>query len=133
MAPSQHVRDHLIKMTNYFQEAELHGAIIDEETQVGLILNSLSPAFLPFTTNYVLNKLNYGLTQLMNELQTFESIMGGPSKGGEKKTTTTTAADPAKAEAKQASSLKAGNKRKGGKKQQAQACKGECTTKCTDA
>ena len=114
MAPSQHVRDHLIKMTNYIQEAELHGVTIDEETQVGLILNSLSPAFLPFTTNYVLNKLNYGLTQLMNELQTFESIMGGPSKGGEKKTTTTTAADPAKAEANQVSSSKARNKRKGG-------------------
>ena len=44
---------------------------IDEETQVSLILNSLSPAFLPFTTNYVLNKLNYGMTQLMNKLQIF--------------------------------------------------------------
>ena len=89
-------------------------AIIDEETQVGLILNSLSPAFLTFTTNYAMNKLNYGLTQLMNEIQTFESVMGGPSKGGEKKTTTTTAADPAKAKANQASSSNVGNKRKGG-------------------
>ncbi|XP_062113613.1 uncharacterized protein LOC133824667 [Humulus lupulus] len=41
MAPGMHVRDHFIKMTNYFQEAELHGATIDKETQVGLILNSL--------------------------------------------------------------------------------------------
>ncbi|XP_062114404.1 uncharacterized protein LOC133825488 [Humulus lupulus] len=32
MAPGMHVRDHFIKMTNYFQEAELHGATIDEET-----------------------------------------------------------------------------------------------------
>ena len=35
---------------------------------------------------HVRDQLNYGLTQLMNELQTFESIMGGPSKGGENKT-----------------------------------------------
>ena len=59
-------------------------------------------------------QLNYGLTQLMNELQTFESIKGGPSKGGENKTTTITAVDPSKAEANQASSSKAGNKRKCG-------------------
>ncbi|XP_062118868.1 uncharacterized protein LOC133832559 [Humulus lupulus] len=80
IAPSQHVRDHLIKMMNYFKEAELHGATIDEEAEVNLILNSLSPTFLPFTTNYVMNKLDYGLMQLMNELQAFESIMGGLSK-----------------------------------------------------
>ncbi|XP_062108444.1 uncharacterized protein LOC133819259 [Humulus lupulus] len=34
MAPGQHVRDHFIKMTNYFQEAELHGATVDEKTQM---------------------------------------------------------------------------------------------------
>ncbi|XP_062099814.1 uncharacterized protein LOC133805661 [Humulus lupulus] len=68
MAPGQHVRDHFIKMTNYFQEAELHGATVDEKTQVGIILNSLAPSFLTFTTNYFLNKLDYGMTQLLNEL-----------------------------------------------------------------
>ncbi|XP_062100598.1 uncharacterized protein LOC133806523 [Humulus lupulus] len=31
MAPMMHVCDHFIKMTSYFQEAELHGATIDEE------------------------------------------------------------------------------------------------------
>ena len=62
---------------------------------------------------HVRDQLNYGLTQLMNELQNFEPIMGGPSKGGENKTTDV-AADPAKAEANPASSSKARNKRKGG-------------------
>ncbi|XP_062085895.1 uncharacterized protein LOC133792002 [Humulus lupulus] len=80
MVPRMHVLDHFIKMTNYFQEAELHGATIDEETQVGLILNSLAPSFLPFITNYLLNKLKYGMTQLMNELQMFEGIIGGHDK-----------------------------------------------------
>ncbi|XP_062112605.1 uncharacterized protein LOC133823771 [Humulus lupulus] len=68
MAPSQHVRDHFIKMANYFQEVELHGATIYEKTQVGIILNSLAPSFLTFTTNYFLNKLDYGITQLLKEL-----------------------------------------------------------------
>ncbi|XP_062114049.1 uncharacterized protein LOC133825069 [Humulus lupulus] len=94
-------------------QTQLHGANIDEENKVGLILNSLSPAFMSFTKNYVMNKLNYGLMQLVNELLTFESIVGGPSKGGEKKTTVASI-DPSKAEANQASSPKTGNKRKDG-------------------
>ncbi|XP_062080624.1 uncharacterized protein LOC133785397 [Humulus lupulus] len=56
IVPGMHVCDHFIKMMNNFQEEELHGATIDEETQVGLILNSLAPSFLPFTTNYLLKK-----------------------------------------------------------------------------
>ncbi|KAM6577436.1 hypothetical protein CsatB_029273 [Cannabis sativa] len=33
MKPHQSVRDHLLKMTSYFQEAENHGAVIDQTTQ----------------------------------------------------------------------------------------------------
>ena len=82
MSPGTYVRDHVMMMTNYFTEAELHGATIDEVTQVGIILNSLSPDFVQFTSNYIMNKLNYGLTQLLNELQTFESISGIAKKKG---------------------------------------------------
>ncbi|KAG6499505.1 hypothetical protein ZIOFF_039294 [Zingiber officinale] len=71
-----HVRDHVMPMTNYFSEAEMHGAVIDEGTQVSIILNSLSSDFIPFTSNYIMNKLNYGMTQLLNELQTFKAISG---------------------------------------------------------
>ena len=49
----------------------------------------------------------------MNVLQTFEPIMGGPSKRGENKTIDVVV-DLAKAEANPASSSKARNKRKGG-------------------
>ena len=31
--------------------------------------------FIQFTSNYIMNKLNYSLSQLFNELQTFESIL----------------------------------------------------------
>ena len=77
-----YVRDHVMMMTNYFTEAELHCTTIDEVTQVGIILNSLLPDFFQFTSNYIMNKLNYRLTQLLNELQTFESISGIAKKKG---------------------------------------------------
>ena len=56
---------------------------VDEKTQVSVILESLTPTFLPFTTNYIMNKLEYNLTQLLNELQTFETISKTRSKEGE--------------------------------------------------
>ena len=61
-------------MTNYFTETELHGAEIDQIMQVRIIMNSLSPEFIQFNSNYIMNKLNYSVSQLLNELQTFESI-----------------------------------------------------------
>ena len=56
------VRDHVMTMTNYFIEAELHGTEIDQVTQVGIILNSLSPDFIQFNSNYIMNKLNYSVS-----------------------------------------------------------------------
>ena len=76
------VRDHVLNMINYFGEAEVHGATIDDRTQVSMILESLSPDFLQFKSNYVMNKLNYTMTQLLNELKTFESIWKNKGKDG---------------------------------------------------
>ena len=76
------VRDHVMIMTNYFTDAKFHGAQIDEVTQVGIILNSLSHDFIQFTSNYIMNKLNYGLSQLLNELQAFEAINKGSKSSG---------------------------------------------------
>ena len=56
------VRDHVMMMTNYFTDAEFRGAQIDEVTQVGIILNSLSHDFIQLTSNYIMNKLNYILS-----------------------------------------------------------------------
>ena len=49
-------------------EVEIHEAQIDEKMQVGMILETLSPSFLPFTSNYFTNKLTFNMTQLLNEL-----------------------------------------------------------------
>ncbi|XP_062089493.1 uncharacterized protein LOC133796027 [Humulus lupulus] len=68
------VREHVLDMINTLHDAEVHGATIDERTQVSLILESLTPAFSTFTTNYVMEKLEYNMAQLLNEMQTFESL-----------------------------------------------------------
>ena len=62
------IREHVWNMINLMHEAEIHGATIDEHTQVSIIIESLTPAFSQFTTNYVMNKLQYSMTQLLNEL-----------------------------------------------------------------
>jgi hypothetical protein len=74
------VREHVLKMIYHFNEAEINGANIDEKTQVGMILETLSPAFLQFRTNYVMNHKMCNLTELMNELQTYEALIN--DKGG---------------------------------------------------
>ncbi|KAL5544155.1 hypothetical protein UlMin_007939 [Ulmus minor] len=75
------VRDHLLRIMAHFNEAEIHGSSIDQQTQVGMILETLPDSFIPFKTNYVLNKMDLNLTALMTELQTFESMI--KSKGRE--------------------------------------------------
>ncbi|KAM6548392.1 hypothetical protein CsatB_020068 [Cannabis sativa] len=98
MKPHQSVHHHLLQMTSYFQEAENHGAVIDQTTQVSLILNSLTLAFLPFTSNYVMNKLELDFHELINNLQTFENLIEGPHKGGSKAPSSSNANGAAKAE-----------------------------------
>ena len=68
MKTSMPVRDHIMIMTNYFTEAELYGAEIDQVMQVGIILNSLSPDFIQFYSNYIMNKLNYSVSHVLIEL-----------------------------------------------------------------
>ncbi|KAM6569045.1 hypothetical protein CsatB_017030 [Cannabis sativa] len=84
MEPHQNVRDHVLLMSSYFQEAQDHGAEMDSATQVSLILNSLTPAFLPYTSNYVMNKKEIDFHELVNDLQTYENLIGGPKKKGSK-------------------------------------------------
>ena len=74
------VKEHVLDMINILHDAEIHGATIDERTQVSVILESLTPAFASFTTNYVTNELEYNMTQLLNELQTFESLNKSSTK-----------------------------------------------------
>ncbi|RVW52634.1 Retrovirus-related Pol polyprotein from transposon TNT 1-94 [Vitis vinifera] len=74
------VREHVLKMIHHFNEAEINGAKIDEKTQVGMILETLSPSFLQFRTNYIMNHKKCNLTELLNELQSYETLID--DKGG---------------------------------------------------
>ena len=63
---------------------------------MGIILNSLSHDFIQFTSNYIMNKLNYGLSQLLNELQAFEAINKGSKSSGSANVASSSRAKPMK-------------------------------------
>ena len=69
------VRVHVLKMIHHFNEAEINGANIDEKPQVGMILETVFFAFLQLRTNYVMNYMMYNLPELLNELQTYGTLI----------------------------------------------------------
>jgi hypothetical protein len=69
------VREHVLRMMTYLNTAETHGARIDEHSQVTMIMETLPKSFFQFKSNYVMNKLSFSLTQLLNELTIYESMM----------------------------------------------------------
>ena len=64
----------------YLNTAETHGARIDERSQVTMIMESLPKSFMQFKSNYVMNKWTFTLTQLLNELTHYESMLMDPRK-----------------------------------------------------
>ncbi|KAA0047873.1 gag/pol protein [Cucumis melo var. makuwa] len=54
----------------------MNGAIFDEKSQVPYILKFLPKKFLQFCSNTEMNKIEYNMTTLLKELQTFQSFKG---------------------------------------------------------
>lgn len=75
-------REHILNLMAHFNVTEINGVVIDKNSQISFILESLPRSFIQFKMNYILNKLNYEITQLLNELQTFESIMCDKKQNG---------------------------------------------------
>ena len=71
------MRDHLIKMIMAFNELGDLGADIDWETQNNMVLETLSPSFNHFKLNYSMNKLEWSLTERMQQLHIAETIVKG--------------------------------------------------------
>ena len=69
------VREHALKMIGFLNELEILGAEIDADSQIDIILQSLPDSFNQFRLNYLMNKKNYTLSELMNELQAAEGII----------------------------------------------------------
>ena len=63
---------------------------------MAIILNYLSHDFIQFTSNYIINRLNYGLSQLLNEIQAFEAINKGSKSGGSANIASSSRAKPMK-------------------------------------
>ena len=74
MRPGTPVRVHMLEVIALLNDIEIMGALIDEETQVDMVLETLSDSFDTFKLNYSMNKLSYNLTELMKELQTTEAL-----------------------------------------------------------
>ncbi|KAK0603103.1 hypothetical protein LWI29_001462 [Acer saccharum] len=68
------IREYVLNIMSYFNMAEINGGAIDEPNQVSIILITLPKSFDQFKSNYGMNKLRFSLTQLLNELTTFESL-----------------------------------------------------------
>ncbi|KAL5758469.1 hypothetical protein ACOSP7_021080 [Xanthoceras sorbifolium] len=68
------VREHVLKMMSYFNTAEVNSGTIDEASQVNIIMTTLPKSFDQFRSNYEMNKLKFTLTQLLNELATYQSM-----------------------------------------------------------
>ena len=70
------MREHCLKMISNLNKLEVLGVDIDGESQVDMILQSLTELFKEFRLNYNMNKNIYSLSKLMNELVATEGILG---------------------------------------------------------
>ena len=71
------MRDPFLKMFNHLNTLEILG---------GEILKSLPDSFNQFKLNYIMNKIDFALSELLNALQAAESIIKGhPSVNNMKK------------------------------------------------
>ncbi|KAA0032025.1 gag/pol protein [Cucumis melo var. makuwa] len=83
------VREHVLDMMMHFNIAEVNGGAIDQANQVSFILESLPKSFIPFQTNASMNKIEFNLTTLLNELWRFQSLTMGKGKQVEANVATT--------------------------------------------
>ncbi|TYK25792.1 gag/pol protein [Cucumis melo var. makuwa] len=83
------VREHVLDMIMHFNIAEVNGGVIDEANQVSFILESLPKSFIPFQINASLNKIEFNLTTLLNELQRFQNLTKDKGKEVEANVATT--------------------------------------------
>ncbi|TYK01065.1 retrotransposon protein, putative, Ty1-copia subclass [Cucumis melo var. makuwa] len=83
------IREHVLDMMMYFNIAEVNGNAIDKANQVSFISESLPKSFIPFQTNASLNKIEFNLTTLLNELQRFQNLTKDKGKEVEANVATT--------------------------------------------
>ncbi|KAH9782875.1 hypothetical protein KPL71_009102 [Citrus sinensis] len=74
MGKGTRVCDHVLKMMDNLNEAEIQETQIDDNSKIDMVLESLPETFKEFKVNYNINKRNMSLIELMNELHSAEEI-----------------------------------------------------------
>lgn len=69
------VRDHVLKMMGHLNELQILGVEIDGETQIDIIIQSLTDSFENFCLNYNMKKLSFSLAELLEELQVARGLL----------------------------------------------------------
>ena len=75
MKPGQAMKDYMMKVIAHLNIVELNGVEIDGETKIDMIVNSLSDSFDQFKLDYTLNKKEYTLQGLMQDIQSTKKIL----------------------------------------------------------
>ncbi|XP_047270444.1 uncharacterized protein LOC107872781 [Capsicum annuum] len=75
MVEGTSVREYVLKMMSLLNELEILGVVIDKESQVEMVLQTLPDSFQQFCLNYNMNKMDSSLAKLLNELQAAKSII----------------------------------------------------------
>lgn len=75
MAEGTPIQEHMLKMMDSLNELDVLGAVIDAESQIDIILESLPESFNNFKVNYNINKMKLTLAELSNQLVVTERIM----------------------------------------------------------
>ncbi|WKA13445.1 hypothetical protein VitviT2T_030743 [Vitis vinifera] len=75
MEEGTQVRTHVLKMMSLLNDMEVLGAEVDKATQIEMVLNTLPPSFQQFRLNYNMNKMDFTMSKLLNELVAAETII----------------------------------------------------------
>ena len=72
MEQGTRVHDHVLKMTDYFNEVEIHGVQINDKIKINMVIESLPDTFKEFKVSYILKDMT--LIELMHELHAIEEF-----------------------------------------------------------
>lgn len=69
------IKDHIFTLLGYLTEVADNEANLEQNTQIEMVLKRLSKEFVGFRATYKFGSKNLILTQIMNELQSYELIL----------------------------------------------------------
>ncbi|KAH1032426.1 hypothetical protein J1N35_044600 [Gossypium stocksii] len=71
------IKDYMITLMGYFTEAAYNKTNLDQNTQIKMVLKSLSNHYVSFRVPYNLRNKTLTFTKLMKELQCYELMLNG--------------------------------------------------------